>query len=62
MPVLIIQMQESLELQEQGKNGSDAVWWDVQTLARAYADTCAGVPPWVALNEFFHEWFDYSKE
>ena len=19
-------------------------------------------PPWVALNEFFHEWFDYSRE
>lgn len=34
----------------------------VQTLARAYADIRAGAEPWAALNEFFHEWFDYSKD
>lgn len=34
----------------------------VQTLARAYAALCTGTPPWVSLNEFFHEWFDYSSE
>lgn len=33
----------------------------IQTLAKAYADICAGVSPWIALNEFFHEWFDYSR-
>lgn len=34
----------------------------VQTLARAYANIRAGVAPWMALNEFFHEWFDYSRD
>lgn len=34
----------------------------IQTLARAYAALCTGTPPWVSLNEFFHEWFDYSSE
>lgn len=34
----------------------------IQTLACAYAVICAGGEPWVALNEFFHEWFDYSKD
>lgn len=34
----------------------------IQTLARAYAALCSGTPPWVSLNEFFHEWFDYSSE
>ena len=34
----------------------------IQTLARAFADIRAGVEPWVALNEFFHEWFDYSRD
>ena len=34
----------------------------IQTLAQAYGDICAGAEPWVALNEFFHEWFDYSKD
>jgi hypothetical protein len=34
----------------------------VQTLARAYDEICAGTEPWVAINEFFHEWFDYSRE
>ena len=34
----------------------------VQTLARAYADIRAGAEPWAALNEFFHEWFDYSRD
>lgn len=33
----------------------------VQTLARAYAAITAHTDPWVALNEFFHEWFDYSR-
>ncbi|HEY1390368.1 MAG TPA: hypothetical protein VGF38_17660 [Ktedonobacterales bacterium] len=33
----------------------------VQTLARAYAAIAAHTDPWVALNEFFHEWFDYSR-
>ena len=36
----------------------------VQTLARAYAAITAQTDlssPWVALNEFFHEWFDYSR-
>lgn len=32
----------------------------VQTLARAYAAIAAHTDPWVALNEFFHEWVDYS--
>lgn len=38
----------------------------VQTLARAYATIAAPTAlssasrPWVALNEFFHEWWDYS--
>lgn len=34
----------------------------VQTLARAYDEIRAGTEPWVALNEFFHEWFDYSRD
>lgn len=36
----------------------------VQTLARAYAEIVAQreqASPWVALNEFFHEWWDYSR-
>lgn len=36
----------------------------VQTLARAYAEIAAQAAqsnPWVALNEFFHEWWDYSR-
>lgn len=33
----------------------------IQTLARAYAAITAHADPWVALNEFFHEWFDYSR-
>ncbi len=33
----------------------------VQTLARAYAAIAAHTDPWVALNEFFHEWYDYSR-
>ncbi len=33
----------------------------VQTLARAYAEIVAQTSPWVALNEFFHEWWDYSR-
>ncbi len=36
----------------------------VQTLARAHAAITAQTDlssPWVALNEFFHEWFDYSR-
>lgn len=32
----------------------------IQTLARAYEAITAHADPWVALNEFFHEWFDYS--
>lgn len=32
------------------------------SLARAYRDIRAGMPPWVALNEFLHEWFEYSCE
>lgn len=35
----------------------------VQTLARAYATIAASTglsTPWGALNEFFHEWWDYS--
>src|SRR5262249_62319426 len=34
----------------------------VQTMAQVYRDLVAGVPPWVAFNEFLHEWFDYSKD
>ena len=34
----------------------------IQTLARAYAAVRAGEDPWVAFNEFFHEWFDYSRD
>ncbi len=33
----------------------------VQTLARAYAAIVEQTPPWVAINEFFHEWWDYSR-
>jgi hypothetical protein len=33
----------------------------IQTLARAYAAITAQTDPWVALNEFFHEWWDYSR-
>lgn len=33
----------------------------VQTLTRAYAAIAAHMDPWVALNEFFHEWWDYSR-
>jgi len=33
----------------------------VQTLTRAYAAIAAHADPWVALNEFFHEWWDYSR-
>ena len=36
--------------------------WPVQTLARAYAGIRAGDDEWVAINEFFHEWFDYSRD
>lgn len=32
------------------------------TLARACRDICAGTLPWVALNEFLHEWFDYASD
>lgn len=32
------------------------------TLAQSYRDMCAGAPPWVALNEFLHEWFDYAQD
>ncbi len=34
----------------------------IQTLTQAYADIRAGELPWVALNEFFHEWFGYSVD
>ncbi len=44
------------------ENSSGVAQRPLQTLARAYADICAGVQPWVALNEFFHEWFDYSRD
>lgn len=33
----------------------------IQTLAQAYAAICAGIDPWLALNEFLHEWLDYSR-
>src|SRR5689334_6342916 len=33
----------------------------IQTLACAYVEIAAHTDPWVALNEFFHEWFDYSR-
>ncbi len=32
------------------------------TLAQAYRDICTGTPPWVALNEFLHEWVDYAGD
>jgi len=32
------------------------------TLARAYRDIRAGAPPWVALNEFLHEWFESAGD
>jgi hypothetical protein len=31
-------------------------------LARAYDDIRARDDPWCAINEFFHEWFDYSRD
>ena len=34
----------------------------IQTLARAYNAICRGEVPWVAVNEFFHEWQDYVRE
>lgn len=34
----------------------------VQTLARAFDQICQGIGPWIALNEFFHEWYDYAKD
>jgi hypothetical protein len=30
-------------------------------MVRAYAAIGAGTEPWVALNEFFHEWFGYAR-
>lgn len=47
---------------EGSENNPGVAQRPLQTLARAYADICAGVTPWVALNEFFHEWFDYSRD
>ncbi len=32
------------------------------TLAQAYQDISAGTEPWVALNEFLHEWFEYAQD
>lgn len=34
----------------------------IQTLARAYDAISRGEAPWVAVNEFFHEWDDYERE
>lgn len=34
----------------------------VQTLARAFEAIRSGERPWTAINEFFHEWFDYSHD
>ena len=34
----------------------------IQTLAEAYRQIRRGTKPWIALNEFFHEWLDYSRE
>jgi len=35
---------------------------ELYTLAQAYQDISAGTEPWVALNEFLHEWFEYAKD
>jgi len=31
-------------------------------IANAYRDICAGAPPWVALNEFQHAWYESPAE
>lgn len=45
----------------QGVQGQHCQQRHVQTLAHAYAAITSHTDPWVALNEFFHEWFDYSR-
>lgn len=32
------------------------------TLAHAYRDIRSVTEPWVAINEFLHEWYDYSRD
>lgn len=32
------------------------------TLARAYRDIRLGTEPWTPINEFLHEWADYSRD
>lgn len=44
----------------QGQSSQPGRQRSVQTLARAYAEIAEHTDPWIALNEFFHEWFDYS--
>ena len=45
----------------QGQSSQPGRQRPVLTLARAYAAIAARLDPWIALNEFFHEWFDYSR-
>jgi hypothetical protein len=48
-------------MDQHGVQGQPGQQRPVQTLARAYAEIAAHADPWAALNEFFHEWFDYSR-
>ncbi len=48
-------------MDQHGVQGQAGQQRPVQTLAGAYAAIAAHTDPWVALNEFFHEWFDYSR-
>lgn len=46
---------------KQDSQGNQQYQRPVQTLACAFAAIAAQTEPWVAINEFLHEWFDYSR-
>jgi hypothetical protein len=49
---------EQIDMAEDSSRMSPEVPLRDYAIADAYRDICAGAPPWVALNEFQHAWYE----